>query len=67
MCYGMAVLEVVKQRVNAKFSLDLIPGREGGWGGISFVIWNLNVPFQRSFLSKAFPDCCLCYPGLRPM
>lgn len=66
MCYGMAVLEVVKQRVNANFEPGS-DGREGGWGGISFVIWNLNAPFQRSFLSEAFPDYCLCYPGLKPM
>lgn len=45
MCYGMAVLEVVKQRVNAKLEPGSV-GREGGWGGISFVIWNLNAPFQ---------------------
>lgn len=30
MCSGMAVLEVVEQRVNAKFNLDLMAGKGVG-------------------------------------
>lgn len=51
MCYGMAVLEAVKQRVNAKFKLES-DGREGGWGGISFVSGILMPLFKDHFFLK---------------
>lgn len=51
MCYGVAVLEAVKQRVNAKFQPES-DGREGGWPGFSFVSGILMPPFKDNFFLK---------------